>query len=72
MVRDVVPEIEVKWLDEVKRGEYLGVKINALETFIGVSGKETRDAERALKKKVKEQERGVENEDEIDIDESGG
>ena len=40
LVRGSVPEIEIPWLTEVKRGEYLGVKINAIETFVGAGKKE--------------------------------
>jgi ribonuclease P/MRP protein subunit POP3 len=40
LVRGSVPEIEIPWLTEVKRGEYLGVKINAIETFVGARKKE--------------------------------
>ncbi|KUJ19037.1 uncharacterized protein LY89DRAFT_695738 [Mollisia scopiformis] len=45
VVRETVPEIKIPWLDEVKRGEYLGVKINAIDTFVGVSKKESREKE---------------------------
>jgi ribonuclease P/MRP protein subunit POP3 len=40
LVRGSVPEIEIPWLTEAKRGEYLGVKINAIETFVGAGKKE--------------------------------
>lgn len=39
LVREVVPVLGVPWLDEVKQGGYLGVKINALETPVGVGRK---------------------------------
>ncbi|KAF8857286.1 hypothetical protein BDZ45DRAFT_623933 [Acephala macrosclerotiorum] len=35
MVRETVPEIEINWMNEVKKGMYLGVKINAVETLLG-------------------------------------
>jgi ribonuclease P/MRP protein subunit POP3 len=38
--RESVPEIEIPWLSEAKKGEYLGVKINAIETFVGAGKKE--------------------------------
>ncbi|CZR61660.1 uncharacterized protein PAC_11557 [Phialocephala subalpina] len=62
LMRETVPEIEVKWLDDMKKGVYLSVKINAVETFIGVSRKEVRDKEKG---KGKGKERV--NEDEIDV-----
>jgi ribonuclease P/MRP protein subunit POP3 len=40
LVRECVPAIEIPWLTEVKRVEYLGVKINAIETFVGAGKKE--------------------------------
>jgi ribonuclease P/MRP protein subunit POP3 len=40
LVRECVPEIEIPWLNEVKRGEYLRVKVNAIETFVGPGKKE--------------------------------
>lgn len=33
LVRECVPEIEVPWLREMKKGDYLPVKINTIETF---------------------------------------
>ncbi|KAH8671920.1 hypothetical protein BGZ60DRAFT_23169 [Tricladium varicosporioides] len=36
LVRECVPEVDVPWLREVKKGEYLPVKINAVETFAPV------------------------------------
>lgn len=63
MVRETVSEIEVKWLDEVEKGKYLGVKINAVETFIRISRKEKR-------KDLTERENM--NEDEIEVEGSRG
>jgi ribonuclease P/MRP protein subunit POP3 len=40
LVRGNVSEIEIPWLSDAKRGEYLGVKINAIETFVGAGKKE--------------------------------
>jgi ribonuclease P/MRP protein subunit POP3 len=40
LVRESVPAIEIPWLSEIKREEYLGVKINAIETFVGAGKKE--------------------------------
>lgn len=45
VIRENVPVIEVRWLDEVKKGEYLETKINAIETYVGASRKETREKE---------------------------
>jgi ribonuclease P/MRP protein subunit POP3 len=39
LVRECVPEIEIPWLSEAKRADYLGVKINAIETFVGAGKK---------------------------------
>lgn len=36
LVRECVGEIEIPWLEEVKKGRYLPVKINAIETFAPV------------------------------------
>lgn len=38
-----MPEIEVRWLNEVHKGEYLEMRINAIETYAGVSRKEMRE-----------------------------
>jgi ribonuclease P/MRP protein subunit POP3 len=40
LVRECVPAIEIPWLTEVKRVEYLGVKINSIKTFVGAGKKE--------------------------------
>lgn len=45
-IRENVPEMDVRWLDEAKKGEYLETKINAIETYIGASRKMTRERER--------------------------
>jgi ribonuclease P/MRP protein subunit POP3 len=38
-VRDNVPEIEVPWLEEVRKMSYMPVKINAIETSVLVAKK---------------------------------
>lgn len=35
LIRECVEEIEVPWLDEVKKAEYLETKINSIQTSIG-------------------------------------
>jgi RNase P subunit Pop3 len=44
VVREFVPEIEVPWLQEAKKSDYLPVKINAVETFVPVAKKEQKVA----------------------------
>ncbi|KAK0118695.1 hypothetical protein ONS96_011783 [Cadophora gregata f. sp. sojae] len=44
LVREIVPEIDVPWLREVKEEKYLKVKVNAIETFAPVVGKEKKSA----------------------------
>jgi hypothetical protein len=39
-VLDHVPSIEVGWLKEVQRQEYKPVRVNAMETTVGVVEKE--------------------------------
>jgi ribonuclease P/MRP protein subunit POP3 len=40
VIRRSVPEIEVPWLEEVKKSTYLPVKINAIKTFASVPKKQ--------------------------------
>jgi ribonuclease P/MRP protein subunit POP3 len=42
VIRRSVPEIEVPWLEEVKKSTYLPVKINAIKTFASVPKKQPR------------------------------
>jgi ribonuclease P/MRP protein subunit POP3 len=35
LVRECVSDIEIPWLDEVRKAEYLEVKINSIETSVG-------------------------------------
>ena len=44
MVRECVPEIEIPWLEEVKKSVYLPVKINTVESFVPVAKKEQKSA----------------------------
>jgi hypothetical protein len=44
VVRECVPEIEVPWLGEAKKSDYLPVKINAIETLVPVAKKEQKVA----------------------------
>jgi ribonuclease P/MRP protein subunit POP3 len=43
VIRENVPVVEARWMDEVKKGVYLETRINAIETFVGVSRKEMRE-----------------------------
>ncbi|KAM3073710.1 RNase P and RNase MRP subunit [Clarireedia jacksonii] len=36
LVRECVSDIEIPWLDEVRKAEYLEVKINSIETSVGM------------------------------------
>lgn len=45
VIRENVPVMKVGWLDEVEKREYLETKINAIETYVGVSRKEMREKE---------------------------
>ncbi|KAE8446845.1 hypothetical protein EG329_011622 [Mollisiaceae sp. DMI_Dod_QoI] len=55
VIREVVPEIKIPWLDEAKKGEYLGVKINAIKTFVGVGKKELREMKEKHEKEKQEE-----------------